>query len=336
VLYVTTRSEREHHAALRPLGYDRAPDGGLYVPFRLPEYDRAALESLGKKSFGDCVSDVLNQLFQPVLTGAAVDFSIGRVPVKQVKMNHRIVVAECWHNPRWRYDWVVHTLTQMVRAESQRTESVTEWARISVRIAMLFGIFGELIRNGEADASHPVDVAVETGDFTAPVAAWYARAMGLPIGDIICCGEDGTVWDLLHKGELRTSDVDLIRGGLERLIAAALGTEEVRIFLDCCKRRGVYAPKPEQLELLRHGMFASVVSKRRMDRVTASVYGTGGYVLSPASAAVYAGLQDYRATAGEGRPALILAEEKPADSLTAVAGALGIPAEELQRRLDRN
>jgi len=31
-----------------------------------------------------------------------------------------------------------------------------------------------------------------------------------------------------------------------------------------------------------------------------------------------------------------LAEEKPADSLTAVAGALGIPAEELQRRLDRN
>ena len=336
MLYVTTRSDREHHSALRPLGYDRGPDGGMYVPFRLPKYDYAAVDALREKSFGDCVADVLNQLFTPVLTGSAVDFSIGRTPVKHTTMNHRIVVAECWHNPKWNFDWVVHNLTQQIRAESQRSEHVTEWARIAVRIAMLFGIFGELERTGAGDWAHPVDVAVDASDFTAPMAAWYAREMGLPIGVIICCTENGASWDLIHRGELRTADACEIQDGLERLIAATLGAAEAIHFCEICSRSGSYIPKPEQLEQLRRGMYASVVSRRRMDRVMSTVYRTNAYVLSPVAASIYAGLQDYRATAGEGRLALILAEQKPANWADAVASALGMTADELRTRLDRN
>lgn len=335
MLYVTTRSDQEHFPALRPLGYDCAPDGGVYVPFRLPVFTPAVINAFREKSFGTCVAEVLNQLFSPVLSGAEVDFTIGRSPVKQVSMSHRIVVAECWHNPYWNFDWVVHTLTQRLRAESQRSESVTEWAGIAVRIGMLFGIFAQLLRSGAAHWERPVDVAVESGDFTGPMAIWYARKMGLPIGTIVCCGEDTAAWDLLHKGELRAGDsADMLRG-LERLISGTLGAEEAVRCSEFLARGGVYAPGMERVEVLRQGVFAAVVSRRRTDRTISSVHRTNAYILSPESAVVYAGLQDYRTTAGEGRIALILAEKRPGDSLEAVASALGLTAEELSSQLDR-
>ena len=45
MLYVTTRNEREHYPALRTLGRDYGPDGGAFVPFRLPVFSREEVEA---------------------------------------------------------------------------------------------------------------------------------------------------------------------------------------------------------------------------------------------------------------------------------------------------
>ena len=81
-------------------------------------------------------------------------------------------------------------------------------------------------------------------------------------------------------------------------------------------------------------MFAAVVSPRRVERTIANVYRTNRYLLGAETAVAYAGLQDYRATAGEGRLALILAEHRPAESLEKVAAAIGIEPHMLRSQLD--
>lgn len=332
MLYVTTRNERDLYPALRTLGQNLGPDGGAYVPFSLPVFDREAVEDLKDQSFNATVALVLNKLFLPRLDGVELDFALGRKPVKLTEMNHRIAVAELWHNIHWNFDWIVRELTQRLRTEAQLQQPVTEWAELAVCIAVLFGVFGQLQRSGSVSFDQGLDVAAVSGDFTVPMAAWYAREMGLPIGNIICCDERSGTWDLLHHGQVRTADP--LPRGFERLIFGCLGEEEARRYVKICERRGVYAPEEEALERLQRGMFASVVSLRRTARRISSVYSAKGYLMGPEAAMAYAGLQDYRATAGEGRLALILARRRPKDDLETVASAIGMDPAALKVRLD--
>lgn len=332
MLYVTTRNEKEQYPALRPLGQDCGPDGGAYAPFRLPVFSREEVEELADLSFGSCVALVLNKLFLPKLDGVELDFALGRYPVKVTEMNHRIAVAELWHNIHWSFEWLVRELTCRLRTEAQQDLPVTEWPRIAVRIAVLFGVFGQLQRSGSVTFEQGLDVAVVSGDFTMPMAAWYAREMGLPIGAVICCDEKSGTWDLLHQGQVRTAE--RLPGGLERLISGRLGTEETRRYAQVCQRGGLYAFEEDDVDRLRQGMFASVVSLRRTARTISSVYSANGYLMGPETAMAYAGLQDYRATAGEGRLALILARYRPVEHLEAVAAAIGMDPATLKARLD--
>ena len=332
MLYVTTRNEREQFPALRTLGQNRGPDGGFYAPFRISPMSREEIESLKEKSFGTCVVFALEKLFFPKLDGVELDFALGRAPIKVVAMSHRIAVAEMWHNIHMNFDWIVRELTQRLRLDVQLAEPVTEWAAVAARIAVLFGVFGQLLRSGDADMEQGIDVVAVSGDFAMPMAAWYAREMGLPVGNIVCAGQENGTWDLLHRGEVRLN-VPLPEG-MERLIHGRLGAAEVRHYLAVCDRGGIYNPTEEQVESLRQGMFAAVVSPRRVERTIANVYRTNRYLLGAETAVAYAGLQDYRATAGEGRLALILAEHRPAESLEKVAAAIGIEPHVLRSQLD--
>lgn len=332
MLYVTTRNTAEQYPALRTLGQNRGPDGGAFAPFRLPVFDREEIEGLKDLSFGGSMALVLNQLFLPRLDGVELDFALGRNPVKLTEMSHRIAVAELWHNIHWTFEWVVREVTQRLRTESQLPLPLTEWAELAVRIGALFGIFGQLLRSGAVTCDQGLDVATASGDFTMPMAAWYAREMGLPIGNVICCDERSGTWDLLHHGQVRTSES--LPAGLERLIYGRLGAQEACRFAQICKRGGVYDLDEEQLAILQQGMFASVVSARRTAKRIAGVYTGKGYLMGPDTAMAYAGLQDYRATAGEGRLALILACRRPKDDLEAVASAIGMEPAALTARLD--
>ena len=332
MLYVTTRNEREQYPALRTLGQNRGPDEGFYAPYRFVPLTREEVESLKEKSFGGCIALAMDKLFFPKLDGVELDFALGRSPVKVVTMSHRIAVAEMWHNIHWNFDWIVRELTYRLRTEAQFAEPVTDWAAIAARVAVLFGVFGQLLRSGEVDADQGMDIAAVSGDFAMPMAAWYAREMGLPVGNVICAGEQSGTWDLLHRGEVRLN-VPLPEG-MERLIHGRLGAAEARRYLDVSNRGGVYAPTEEQMECLRQGMFAAVVSNRRAGRTIANVYRTNRYLMGAETAVAYAGLQDYRATAGEGRLALIMAEHRPAESLETVAAAIGVEPHVLKVQLD--
>ena len=339
MLYVTTRNSRDTFTTQRALRENRGPDGGMYVPFRAPCFSQAELDALAEKPFPQRVAEILNLLFQIRLSGWDVDFCAGRYPVRLESLPHRVIVAETWHNSESNFDRTIRNLT--ARLQDGQIGAPGDWARIAVRIAVLFGIFGELRHAG---VNQPVDIAMVSGDFSAPISAWYARQWGLPVGNLICCcNENNSLWDLICHGQLRTdvlsvstaipeADVALPED-LERLIFACGGTLEVWRYLDTCRQGTMYCPNDAVLAQLRKGLYVSVVSSQRMETTIPSVYRTHGYILSPSSALAYAGMQDYRAKTGQTGPCLVLAEKGPMHNSEAVASMLGISAEELENQI---
>lgn len=326
MLYVTTRGKYDTYTEHFANQSDRGPDGGLYLPFRMPELAQDTLLSLKDQTFGQRVAEVLNRFFACQLTGWDVELCAGKNPVKLVMMPNRVVLTECWHNHDQDFARLETSLASRICDGNP-----TSWMRIAVRIAVLFAVYGELLTSGVCAPLQLFDISVAAGDFTAPMAAWYARQMGLPVGNIICSHNTSAVWDLIHHGELRT-DCDLPEN-LERLVSAALGVDENLRFCELCSNDRIYTTRPGDLDILRKGMYASVVSSERLNGLIPSVYRTTGHVIDAETAAGYGGMQDYRAKTGETRPVLLISERSPVHSSKYVAAAMEIPEQALLRQL---
>lgn len=338
MLYVSTRDPKDTHTARKALLEARAPDGGLYVPFSLTTLDDSQLKTLSRQKFNDTVARMMNYLFQAGMTEHDVRLAVGRNPVRLKALANRILMGECWHNLDGTFQRLVHNLLAHFCPEASQAPG--SWGKVGIGISVLFGVFGELMGVGMAGEDRKVDVSVVSGDFSLAMSAWYAREMGLPIGNIICCcNENNALWNLFTQGMLRTDGISLqtltpeadvcVPDSLERLIYGCGGEREVERYVDRCRLGSNYYPDDAILGKLRRGMFVSVVSTPRMRDTIPNAHTTHDYVLSPYSALAYGGLMDYRAVTGESRRALVLAEKSPLVERQIVAEALGIPPESL-------
>lgn len=345
MLYVTTRSNRDAYTPQRILGEGRGNDGGLYIPMHMPAFSPEQIETFGDMHFSQCVAELLNLQFNTKLTPWDVDLAVGRYPVRLKKLSQRIVIGELWHNTQWIFMGMVKQLAEQI-CKAPVSDIMGDWTQIGVRIAVIFGIYGELKRAGLADAARPFDVSVVSGDFSGAMSAWYARKWGLPIGNIICaCNENSDIWNLFSHGQLRTDgvakktvtpDADvMLPESLERLVCAVGGFPEVEKYLYCVRRGLTYYVDDAILQELRRGIYITVISQPRIQNTIPNVYGTSGYVLSPYDALAYAGLMDYRSRTGESRCALILSEKSPECDLNYVADALKVATLELKAYFDR-
>jgi len=336
MVYVTTRNPTETYTAYHALNEQRGGDGGFYVPLRLPEMD---LRDLKQKTMNQAVADVINQLFPVQLTGRDIDLAIGKAPVRLVSMNHRITVAESWHNLDWDFSRMVKNITAQIRGTRDTEQPYGSWAEIAVRIGVLFGVFSSLQR------VEKFDVAVPSSDCSAVMSAWYARKMGLPIENIlICCNENNNLWELINHGEMRTGRVAVptttpecdktVPELLEHLIFACGGAEETARYVTCCREGRTYFPEPEVLQKLRDGIRATVIGQKRLADTIPGAYGTHGYVFGPYSALTYAGLMDYRARTGENSHGLILSERGALLDDGFVSEVMGISVDYLHEILD--
>ena len=343
MLYITTRDKHNAYTVSRAIHEDRGPDGGFYLPFRMPRFEQEALATLQEKSFAQSVAEILNLFFSCGLTPWDVEFAVGRHPVKLSFLQQRISVAELWHNQKMDYSGLVQALTQKICGKPG-IQTPSSWVKIAIRIGVLFGIYGQMHHSGVMDIGSLFDVALPTGDFSGAMACWYARQMGLPVGNIICsCNENSGVWDLLHLGEVRTdvsavntcipeSDIPLPEE-VERLICAALGVDETAEYCAIRNRGGIYRLLPVTLDMLRKGMFAAVVSQSRLEAVIPSVYRTAEYIMNPYTALAYSGLADYRAKTGESRTALLLADKNPLSDAQVVTSAMNMSLQEVKEIL---
>lgn len=330
MLYISSRNKTDSFTAHRTLCNDRAPDGGLFIPYQIPVIDAAELQRMRSATFSENMAFILNLFFSCKLTAWDVECCIGRAPVRLMEMSYRLLTAECFHNPKNAYSYLEDSLFQKL-CLAQTNCTNTGWARIAVRIAVLFAIHAIMPESiGES-----FDVALTTGDFSGPMAAWYARKMGLPVRMIICCcNENGAAWDLIQRGEFNTG-MPLVDTGMkdmdnpcpeqiERLIFHTLGLEQTTAYIAVCRKRGVFRLTEMDFDRLSDGFAASVVGQDRITATIRSVYRTNQYLISPSTAIAYGGLQDYRSRSGESRYTLVLADRSPVVYADEVCQACGI------------
>lgn len=330
MLYVTTRSDRDAFTVSRALNDPCAPDGGLFVPFRLMPLSGQRITELLEMGFAKCTAEILNMFFSTRLTGWDVDFCVGKNLCKTTVMNHRIAVVELWHNQQRDFDWLLTRLSARMRDVSPDSAIANTWVSLAIRIAAIFGTFSELNRGGILEKDQVLDIAVPADDFSQAVAAWYARFLGLKIGTILCASSQFTnCWDLFNYGQMRT---DAVPSGIERLIYLCLGHEETNRFVRCAAAGKAYSLSAVQADMLRSGMFSAVVGKERISSIIPRVHRTNEYLMAPMTALAYGGIQDYRAKTGDIRPTLILAETSPSCRAEDVARAMGMSVQQLKDR----
>ncbi len=338
MLYVTTRNDRDTFTVQQTLKNERGPDGGQFIPYRSSVFSREEVNDLLKLPFDQCMAKVLNRLLDLNLSGWDLSFYVGRRPVRIRNLGYRTMIAESWHNPDWCFDRVVQNIMHLVSRDGGRP---TQWLQIAVRTAVFAAICAENNRSG---IRTKVDCAVMSGDFFAPMAAWYTRSWGFPIGSIVCCcNENGNLWDLIANGQLRTDGISVLTDtpaadavipvGLEQLIYGCGGTGEVHSYVDAYMKGKTYVPADTALKKLREVIYVCVVGNQRMLDTISRAYASRNYLLSPYDALCYCGVSDYRARFGETGEVLIFSERSPICDRDTVAKAMGISIEEVKNYL---
>lgn len=342
MLYLTTRTPNDTYTPARSLSEDRAPDGGFFVPMKLPRLD---LKQISGNSFSQNVAQIINLFFGTQLDSWSVEFAIGRYPVKTVAVGTRELVAEVWHNPVWKFERMVRGIEKAIRQSDDVRDVPSDWLMVAARIAVLTGLIGELMARGMVSGEEPVDVAYPCGNFAGTMAAWYAKQMGMPIGTVLCCCNDNNgVWNLLHKGQIRTDAQPVTTAtpicdvmtpeGLERLIFANLGHNAAGAFAETCRSGGTFYLESEDQKNLRSCIHVPVTGNKRLESAVKSLYNSCGYPADVYTALCYSGMLDYRSVTGESRPVLIISEESPAYSLPYLANCLNTTSAELKSRIN--
>ena len=312
----------------------------MLVPVSFPVFSANQLAEMSEKPISSCIADILNLFYDLNISGWDIEFCVGRHPIRLANVGNRITIAECWRNPQWCFSGFIRNVTDLICPG----ETPTFWDETAIRIAVLVAVTLRMMGTGEIDSEHPLDVAVHSGNFSAPLSAWYARKMGLPLGNIVCCcNENGSLWELIHQGQLRTDGIarktrtpegDVwIPEGLEQFVYSCGGYQEVQKYRMCCMEGVAYEPSDGVRKELCTGMYVTVAGDNRMLRTISGFWSGYSYLLSPYTALVYSGVQDYRVNVKENRRCLILAERSPECDLETVAEALHVSAREVQKLL---
>lgn len=322
MLYISTRGCADAFTAHRTLLTDRAPDGGCFIPMRFPQLSTDEVCEILDEPMESIIAKILNIFFRVELTQWDVGFCSGRNSLRVIDLNPKIHFAELWHNPGSEMEYIVLGLFRRVFGEETDLQP-SEWFRIVMKIAAVFGIYSELAKRNVIAFGDRFDFTVPADDFLYPIAILYASNMGLPVGNIVCnCVCNHEIWNLIHRGELPTAAIiDDENTCVERLLHLRIGAvnleqREIRFEADDHQR-------------LKDGLFCTVSGLERGMQTITSVFSSTEKLLTPNAALCIAGLGDYRARTGEIRSTLIIEERSPTLYPAEIQRATGIPAKKI-------
>lgn len=252
--------------------------------------------------FANTVTGIINRLIGTELVGWNMDFLVGETPFHMVSVGYKINLAELWHNTG-------HSFAFLERGLLVTRDRTNLFNRMAVRVGMLWGIYGEMLWRGAFSREDFPDVVFSEMDLPMLPSAWYAREMGLPIGNIICCcDEDSMLWELFSHGTLHLGRGKTVSEEIVFLLDQVVGGD-VNVRLQAAKEfGGVFSLTAEELGRLQKGISICVVSQSRMGQLMALLKGKG-YAATEEGAAAYGALQYFRAANRTSAPAMVLLEK---------------------------
>jgi len=307
LLYISTGNRTNSYTAHKVLRCAAAPDGGMFMPMTLPRQDDISLAAFETMNVGESFATVLNLFFGTNLTGWDVDFAVGRQALDLVSAGYKVSLAESWHNPAGKHEYLVQRLYNLVTRDAHSHVMPNLWFRTAVDIAILFALYAKYCRQ----EIYEFDIAVETANLQQLLAVRYAQKLGLPIQKVIlgCIDGDG-LWEFLSFGNYQTGRKERIPC-IEGLLWLEFGYAEVARYCDAVEHKAQYKLPELLLPQFRKNLFATVVGNDRVKSVIDSTLRTNNYKMEDSTARAFGALQDYRAKKGNNKNTLLFAQNAP-------------------------
>jgi len=209
------------------------------------------------------------------------------------------------------------------------------WGRVLPQIVYYISAYCDLRRDGKLAPGQSVDFCVPTGNFGNILSAYYAKAMGVPVGRLICASNSNDVLtDFLRTGiydrdrtfynTVSPSMDILISSNLERLLLdLTLDPEEVQGYMDRLAASGRYEVGEAVKARLKKHFSAYCCDDGETKRVIRRVYEGHGYLIDTHTAVAFSALEQYRKETGSQDPCVVVSTASPFKFCAAVLDALG-------------
>ena len=221
---------------------------------------------------------------------------------------------------------------QQVRLSSANSINI---GRLAPQVVYYFRSYADLCRSGRITVGDKVDFAVPTGNFGDILAGFFARALGLPVGRLICASNANNVltdfirtgtYDRrrpLHKTDSPSMDI-LVSSNLERLLYLLSGdTSLVADLMKKLSTEGSYTVPADLLAKIQGEFWAAYCDDARAAEIMGRVYKELGYLCDPHTASGWAAAEDYVNQTGDNRPMVVLSTASPYKFPVAVLTAIG-------------
>ncbi|GAB6156291.1 threonine synthase [Desulfosporosinus burensis] len=181
------------------------------------------------------------------------------------------------------------------------------WGRLLPQIVYYFWAYLQAVEQGKISPEGKMNVVVPTGNFGNLLAAYYAKRMGLPIGQIISASNQNNVLsDFFATGVYQSKraffqtispsmDI-LISSNFERFLyeMSHRNAERVRSWYDS-SNQGMFTVDPDTLKHCQETVYAGWTSEEETLETIAHSYRTYQYVFDPHTAVGLKVYKDYLA-----------------------------------------
>ena len=221
------------------------------------------------------------------------------------------------------------------------------WGRLVPQIVYYISAYCDMIEAGEVKNGEEINIVVPTGNFGNILAAYYAKAMGVPVKTLVCASNANNVLtDFLTTGvydrnrafyTTTSPSMDiLISSNLERLLFHLAGDDDKRVaaWMRSLSACGTYTVeddiKAQLLTLFAAGCCDDDATKETIRKTYAD-----GYLCDTHTAVAVNVFEAYRKESGDATPTVIASTANPykfsAAVLRAVLGRVPEDADEFDQ-----
>ena len=215
--------------------------------------------------------------------------------------------------------------------------------RLVPQVVYYYWAYLQMVRDHKIQLGDKLNFCVPTGNFGNILAAYYAKAMGLPVGKLVCASNSNNVLtDFFHTGRydanrqffVTTSpsmDI-LVSSNLERLIYLICNEDgaQVQELMDSLRQRGSYT-LPVDKSILEEEFWAEFADEYATDTAIRTVYQKSGYIMDPHTAVAYSVAERYQAETGDDTAMVIVSTASPYKFPTSILQAVEaeVPEDEI-------
>ena len=206
--------------------------------------------------------------------------------------------------------------------------------RLMPQVVYYVYAYAKMIENNEIENGEKINVVVPTGIFGNILAAYYAKALGVPMAKLICASNDNKVlYDFFATGSydrnrefiLTTSpsmDI-LISSNLERLIYKIAG-EDATKNAECMNdlaAKGVYTIT-DSMKAELGDFYGNYAKEEETASTIKTVYETAGYVMDTHTAVAATVYEKYKADSKDATKTVIASTASPYKFTRSVMNAI--------------